>query len=246
MTTVIQTFREKIADYQLTKLDTIQKGLLGLNVAFVALSLIPPLRFAGSLSVRATLLLSSATNTAKRWQDENLADRTLKCAQVAAVALSLAALAAMQQMLMIASFAAEIGINVLEIIKTTFTNCRGRELEECYSKRGCIIIIDALVIAARTIGSFKIMIVAYCVDAVAMIIFAKISQSHHHHFEEYCYLALAVLDVATAFSIAQYTKTEITNPYKEDTIFKDWYDKEIDSVKAGETIETFSAFKIYA
>src|ERR1700684_617967 len=95
----------KLPDFKscIPKSKHIQKGLLILTVACATLSLIPPLRLAGALALRATVLLSSGVNCIDSWKKEGVAGRLTQFAKVAIVVLGLVALAAASPILVAAS-----------------------------------------------------------------------------------------------------------------------------------------------
>lgn len=242
MTLAITSSESKISYFPTIK--TVQRGLLGTTVACAALSLIPPFRFIGSLSLRSVATLSSITNLKSRWSKDDYLDRALKCGHIALVTLGIVTIVTSQPMLLIAALSADIALIVLEQIKDVYS-CRDRS--ESLIARCTQILVDVLTLTAIALASWKVLVAAALVNTVSLLIlgvfFENFNMFDDSPFEMFCCLALAAINVVGAFSIAQYTKTvgtsyfSIKNQYDENMVIKDWYGKTVGSVKPGETIK---------
>lgn len=191
---------------------TIQRGLLGLSVACATLSLIPPLRFAGSLALRSVAFISSTTICSDRWAKDDGMSRFLKIVKIATVGLGLAAVVAASPLLIVASLVADIGIQTFEMIKALYKGEWSKALAHA-----SILVIDTLTLAAAVTGAWQLLVAASAVSAAAMLAIGVFVASHAKNrgdgFEAASYMALACLGVVSAISASEIRSTYKTNAY---------------------------------
>src|SRR5262249_37330999 len=92
----------------------VHRGLLVVTVAASILSLIPPLRLLGAMITRSVALLSSTLHCADKGSKDHLFTRV---ARVGAVAVGLAALVVASPVMLVASLAADIGLQAIEMVR---------------------------------------------------------------------------------------------------------------------------------
>lgn len=188
----------------------LQKGLLLLSVAFGALSLIPPFRFAGSLATRSVAFLSTSSLSCDSWSKSNALGRLMSCTKLAAVTVGLVGVAVGSPLLVIASLAADLGIQTINAASNLYKGNVGKSLIN-----QSMMVINALALSAMIVGSWPLMVAAAAISAVAMAAIAiKVAveaKDKGDAFEAICYGALAVLGAASAMSVAErysYTATK--------------------------------------
>jgi len=195
----------------------VQKGLLVLTTATAIISIIPPLKLVGSLATRSIALLSSSVNCIEAPHAKDRISSALKCAKVAIVAIGLIGIAASQPLLIIASLAADVGVNALETIKA-IKNKQGHQAAIKFTTS----IIDSLVLAAIATGSWQLMLAASSVSAIAMAGFAiksfSSARTNTDVIEPLCYTILAGIGVASAISASKLS--DITRSYFQNTTKK--------------------------
>lgn len=221
---------------------TIQRGLLGLSVVFATLSLLPPLKFVGSLALRSSSFLSATTICAEKWAKSDLLSKMTKCAKVAVVALGIAAVAASKSMLLVAALTADIGLQAIEIGKSIY--------HSDYAKTAIhagVLAVDAFTLAAALTASWPLMTTAAAISALmltgATIKAACEALTSGDCFEAWCYGTLALLNVISAFKIAEISRSvavtshyKVTNTHEHDLVFKDAKGNIIITAKPGETV----------
>ena len=182
----------------------VQKGLLALTSAAAVMSVIPPLRSAGSLAMRSIALCSSSLGCIKK----EVTACILSCAKVGVVSLGVAAIVAAKPVLFIASLVADIAVQSLEMIKAVYANY-GFQIFANISA----IVIDTLALSALTTGSWPLMVVASCVNAGVMTVFAFKAIDNDNGLESLCYSILAAVGYVGAFSALQISKTRYTDSH---------------------------------
>ena len=124
---------------------------------------LPSTRLAGILALRTICLISTLGSAKEALSNNNRVQGTLKCAKAATLVLGIVASAAASPILITAYFAADIGLNAIEL---------GRALESGDKKKALThltaIVLDALILSAVATGSTKIMLVAVAVSAIAI------------------------------------------------------------------------------
>lgn len=182
----------------------IHKGLLLLTTALAILGAIPPLRLFASIALRATALLSSTTACVDNWKADTTFEKIMKVAKMTGVALGLAGMAAASPLVLIASLAADVGIQALEMVKAFYKGEDGK---------GCIhlgmLIVDVLALAGLIVGSWELMVAALAVSILAMIIIGSVAINWNYMRTEerdpwmIPYFLLAAINFSTAFTIAK-------------------------------------------
>lgn len=144
-----------------------QRKLLVAGVVSAAMALMSPLRPTASLALRSIVLLSSAVNMIDAWNQEGVLGKALHCGKIALLALGIVGLAVASPLLIAASIAADIAIQVFEA---------ARALSDKNYPKACMhmsmILIDALALAAVVTASWKLMAAATGVSAAAMTFLA--------------------------------------------------------------------------
>lgn len=178
-----------------------QKGLLILTVAFSILSLIPSLRFVGSMGTRSTALLSTVSLCAL---DGAITPAT--CIKVSAVALGLIGVATGSPTIIIASLAADLAVQSMSIFKALWQ----KEYIKTLPHLG-VIVIDSLAIAAMVTGLWPIIVTACAVNALVMVgLIAKCAsngppRNAMETIDLFCYAALMIIGIAGAVDSSEYT-----------------------------------------
>lgn len=179
----------------------IQRGLLVLTVACSAMSLIPPLRFAGSLVTRSVAFLSTSSLCAYSWSKDNNFGLT-SYVKLTAVTLGIIGVATSSSLLIVTSLIADLGLQSFNTLKAVYQGEYGKALMHTG-----VTVINSLALAAVVTGSWPLMVTAAAVSAAAMLAIAiKVSmnaQSSGDAIDVACYSALAVLGAASAVSAAE-------------------------------------------
>lgn len=226
-----------------------QKSLLGLTVVCAILATIPPLRLVGSLALRSLSLLSSGVNCVNAWKQEGILGRISKIAKVAIVGLGLGALIVASPLLIVASIAGDLGLQIFETAKAIYNKDVEKAL--CHAS---FIVIDTLVLAAIVVGSWQLIVTAAAVSATVMFGFATKSflmfdkktttrEKASDIFDSLCYFSLMSLGIVNAITTAhikenQATKAsyEIKNNKKTEMVFYDRKGHVVARAKPGETV----------
>lgn len=167
----------------LPKNGAVQRGLLILSVACGILTLIPPLRVAGSVAARAVAFISSVHLCSDKWHKEDMFGRIIKCATVAGVMTGIVAIAASFPLLITISLIMDIAAHTFAIIKVI--------KEEGFSQGGfqgllhlSIIVVDILTLSAMLLGSWELLVAAAAVSVVAMVSMAIYAVTQQYRAEE--------------------------------------------------------------
>lgn len=200
-----------------------QRSLLMAAVACSILSIIPPLRFAGSLALRGVALLSSSASLTSQWSEQDLLGKLTKVAKVAGVALGLVGLAIALPALMVASIGVDLGVQVFEASKAIHEGNYGQAVIHLG-----LMIVDTLLLAGIVAGSWELIVASISVNIALMTSAVIITLSNMKGDEEIidavCYAALAATGIATAFTTAEITRT---GGYKAQFSGKNSSDKEM-------------------
>lgn len=178
---------------QETPTTPLQKVLLVATVGCAALSLIPPFRLAGSLALRGIALLSSILNSEETWAKNDTLGSILNYFKVAVVTFGIVALVAASPMLMVASLAADIGFQAIQMARCIYKG----EYSKALIHFG-VIVIDSLALAGIVTGSWQLMVAAAAVSAVGMLILFAESKGS---LEAFSYFALAIIGGVAAGTI---------------------------------------------
>lgn len=200
--TVHQSWAER-----LPSIKTVQRGLLASSAAMSIISLIPSMRFGGALASRSVVLLSAALNCVKTSQT-SLLENAKRYAKVGIAALGLAAVAAASPMLLAASLVSDIGVQMIDLIKSVKADSPGK-----IAAHVSMIVIDALALGAVVVGSWKLMVAAAAVNAVALFGFmvSAMDLDDGSPLEVFSYMSLMFANCISAYEIAPVTKTYNTN-----------------------------------
>lgn len=194
----------------------VQKGLLVTTLFFSVLSLIPPLRLAGGLGLRSTAVLSSTAMGVSYWKNMSGMEKALACSKIAICALGLAGLAAGLPALIVASVAADIALNVFEMVKAAVNG----QTEKALMHFG-FTVINTLVLGGLLAGSWQLMVTAAAVSALAMAGIAikvmSTAKSGDEAIDVLCYLGLMATGIAGAVTTANVAKPRYTKSYFEVT-----------------------------
>lgn len=226
---------------------TVQRGLLVLTTACAALSLIPPLRLAGSLALRSVALLSSGANCAQVLQQKDKMSLATHSGKVALVALGLIGVLAASPVLIGASMVANLGLNLFEM---------GRAVAEGKTERALCqlgaVLIDTLAVGAFVTGSWGVMATAGVVSGFVMMILAvKVVAQHEqpelgNFVDFFCYCTFSLVGIVTplflASSPATYKHIPLKyhylhrNPAPGTALYSDNTGRIIGSAPSGQTI----------
>lgn len=148
----------------LPKTKHMQRTLLIIATACAILSLIPPLRLAGALALRGTAILASGVNVIDSWKMETTLGRLCQIAKVAVVVLGVVALAVASPVLIVASIAADLGLQIVEFGRALYHRDVTKAL--CHF---AFILIDTFALAGLIAGSWELMVTALAVQGTAML-----------------------------------------------------------------------------
>lgn len=182
--------------------EQVQRGLLLLTTATAFLSILPPLRQSASLALRSTAVLSSTAVAAGRWTKENLLSRALLCSKIAVVALGCLGAVLSKPFLIVASLAADIGLNAIEMARSLARKEGGKALIHLG-----IAVLDTLVLAAITTHSLKYLVVASLVNTAVLIGAGIKAEEKGTATDIFCYATMALLSLFNIVSIIELTKT---------------------------------------
>ncbi len=171
-----------------------QKILLGMTAVCAILSCIPPFRLGASLGMRSISLLSVGISKPPAGQGGPF----IKAAKLAVVALSIVAVAASMPMLIVASIAADMGLQILEGARALYKGDCGKA-----GMHAIILVIDTLALAGVILGSWQLMVAAATVSAVAIFVLTAIASATGHGDDAFFYLILMAANVATAATIGE-------------------------------------------
>lgn len=216
-----------------------QRSLLVAATVCSILSIIPPLRLAGSLALRSVALLSSSTTAVTRWSEESVLGKLAKVAKVAGVALGLVALAAALPALMVASIGVDLAVQVVEAAKAAH---QGKGAQ-AFMHLG-FAIVDTLALAGIVAGSWQLMVAAISVNiaimAGAIVITAVDIKKGEEVIDVICYAALGITGMVGAITSARivHVKTNAHFSGKNETnnpiTFYDKDDNVVAKVQPGE------------
>lgn len=146
---------------------TPQRVLRCVALVGMILSLIPPLRLAGGLALRSTMVVISLCSVASNWSHISYLERALLCARVACVALGLVAVALNFPLFLLVSVVADTALHLFQAIQA-FSQKRWLQ----GSVHLAIIAINVLTIAALATGMWPLFITAMAVSLAAGLLFA--------------------------------------------------------------------------
>lgn len=209
-----QQFKEQ-HQFPLPKTKHVQRALLVATTACAILSLIPPLRLAGALALRGIALLTSGVNVMDSWKIEGIPGRVAQAAKIALVALGLIALATSSPILLIASVAADLALQIFELGKCLFE-------AESMTKALChlaFIVIDTLLLAGLIVGSWELIVAALAVQAAAMgalalgmLFVASQNKNNVSYIDSLCFLTLTAVGIAGSITSAKLISDYFENP----------------------------------
>ncbi len=189
-------------DLKLPVKETAQRGLLVTATALSILSVIPPFRLAASTAARAIALISLAISCTDDISKTSLLMRIAKCA---IPVLGIAALALTSPIVIVASIAADVGIQTIETLKALYN----RDWNKA-SLHFNILVIDSLALAAVVTGGWQLMVAAAAASSCFMLaIFVKTARnakSAGDVVDAVCYAAMAGAGIASAISAYQITR----------------------------------------
>lgn len=194
------------------KSSLVQKGCLVASVALTALSLIPPLRLAGSLALRSVALLSSTQDCKSRWDSPDTLSKVTSVARTAIVGIGLVGIAASLPILSVASLVADAGLHIIGIVKAV----RDEDPDRFAMHLGGFM-IDAFAAGGIAAGSWPLMVTACSISALVMggaAIRAGIREDGSG-VEVLSYIALSGLSIAAAISIAEIGYNTVTDEWFE-------------------------------
>ncbi len=187
--------------------NTTQKVLLGMTAACGLLSMFAPLRPGASLAMRAIAF----TSVALAKTPDGIEGPLIKAAKLTAVAMGAIGLVAAAPMLMVASLAMDLGLQVLEGARALY---QGEYTKA--AMHATFLVIDTLALAGLVVGSWQLMVAAAAVSAFAMVLLASGAVASRHEDDMVSYLALCVANIATAMTIGEMTRPAKTVVIKND------------------------------
>lgn len=172
----------------------IQKTFLAMTAVCSVLSCFRPLRVGTSIGMRSISLLSVGISKPASGKER----RVLKMAKLANIALGIAAIAASKPLLMVASVAGDLALQIIEGLQAL----RKREFDKAFMHVG-FIVIDSLTLAGIVLGSWKLMVGAAAVSVFAMAAMAAQANVNGHGDDGVSYLVMAMTNMIMAFTIAE-------------------------------------------
>jgi hypothetical protein len=196
----------------------LQTGLMVVTVATSILSLIPAYRIIGATVMRSAALISLLDLCQETWQRSDWRRKVATCAKVAATALGLVAIATSSSGFLIAGLVGDVAVQIFEITRTP----KGpKKIIHCG-----FLAVNVLVITGIALASWKIMLVASIVSAVAMLILGaridKNATTWKDRVISACYFALGGVGIASGVTVSHMTKW-IYYGHNEPIYAKNWF-----------------------
>lgn len=228
----------------LPKAKTVQRALLVITTACAILSLIPPLRLAGALALRGAALLVSGVNVIDSWKMESTLGRLSQIAKVGLVVLGIVGLAVASPALIVASIAADLGLQILEFGRAIYQRDATKAL--CHF---AFILIDTFALAGLVAGSWELMVTALAVQGTAMLslgiaafAYALTNKESGSFIDSFCFITLAAVGYAGAITTSKiegmYVKKarfEVKNNGKGTMVVKDYNNQTVVTLEPGES-----------
>ena len=182
--------------------EKVQKALLVTTVAFGVLTLLPPLRFVGSLGLRVSAFLVSANLWAENWDRSSRLDRCLMVGRIAFVALGIAGTILSSPVILILSIVADTALQMKGII----FSLQDKKWDQALIHLG-MFLVDALLIAALAVGSWQLIVAASAISGALMLGIAidlsmKVKEASDL-LDVAAYMALAGIGIAGSILMAQ-------------------------------------------
>lgn len=183
-----------------------------MTVVCAILSLIPTLGTIGAISCRSIALITGGVHCIEAWKNQGRWGLAVQCARVAFIALGLVGVITQLNILSVASVAGDLLFQMAEAAR----GLHQKDLYKAFSHMG-IILIDTFVLAALLTGGWQYIVTAAAVSTVMMIIFAVgagiragTTQDPAAAFESVCYVALALLGIASSVRAAELSAQRAT------------------------------------
>lgn len=193
----------------------IQRALLAVTVVCAILSLIPTLGTIGAISCRSIALITGGIHCIEAWKNEGKWGLAVQSARVAFIALGLMGVITQLNILSVTSVAGDLLFQMAEAAR----GLHKKDLYKAFSHMG-IILIDTFVLAAMLTGGWQYIVTATAVSTMMMIIFAvgagiKAGTANDPAaiFEVVCYVALALLGIASSVRAAELSAQRATRYY---------------------------------
>lgn len=227
----------------------IHRSLLVATAGLAIASVIPGSSKAASLMLRSVAWLSSAAICADSWEKEDVYHRILNIGRIGVVTLAITGFVAMRPVLIVASLAAEVGLQTFEVLKAI----HDKNPERCLAHLS-VLVVDSLMLAAAVTGLWQVMVTAAAVNAFVMLIqtiaIMGNSQNQADAIDIICYVILAGTSVTAAIEAAKIVvKQRVTGHYQikneKDTAMEVFNsDKEkICSLQPGESVSLDYKYK---
>ncbi len=238
-------------EIQFPKICVAQKLLLAASVPCAIIAVIPPLRLAGSLALRSVALIASAVNSVDALKKEGVLSGLLAAGKITVVILGIAGVAAAAPLLIVASLAADIAFQNLELFRAIIQKDGLRAL--CAAGT---IVVDILALASIATGSWQLMVAAASVSAAGMAalgIYIGIEAIAYRDWDKLidviCYTAFASIGIISAITISEIVQRKVTQGYFYDRnrspYSKIYYDNKGDTIVVAIPNETVN-FKLDA
>ncbi len=177
-------------------------GTAGLSIA----CLIPGVRQVSALALRSVALGSSTAMCADSWSKVDVGDRILNIARVGVVALGIIGMAASRPALYVASLAAEVGLQTLEVGKALYEKDAAKALTHFG-----ILAIDTFMLAGVVTGSWPLITTAAALSTAAMTAFVVKAVTDKKKGEDLwatvdaiSYITLMVTSYVTCFNVSKH------------------------------------------
>lgn len=181
----------------------VQRALLVGAVGFGVLSLVPPLRFAGSLGLRAVAFLAACNVSAHNWQDGSKLDRALLVGKIALVVLGIVGAVLVSPAMIVASIAVDTGLQIKELLSALKDKEYGKALIHL-----TMLTVNVLAIAAIVLGSWQLIVAASAISVLLMLCMAvkmylATKEDPGAWIDVLGYAALAGIGIAGCVTMAQ-------------------------------------------
>ena len=188
------------------------KALQIATVACAIISVVPALRLAGSLALRAVAFLSTLLSSTEKLNND-LMGTVMKCLKLAIIAFGLVAIAAASPALIVAALAVDISLHIFDASKAFYNG----NIEKGLIHLG-IGVINTFALAAVAAGSWQVMVTAAALSSVFMglmaikttLEIADGKRSAWDFIDVLCHLALMGTGAVAAIKTAEITARSIT------------------------------------
>lgn len=181
----------------------LQRTLLVLSTIAAILCVIPPIRLAGSLTLRSLSCLSSLLTAKNSFEHEGRFSGVLKCVKIATAILGLVGLILSQPYLIVVGLAVDIALQLFECVRGAI---QGNLVKVLFHLGFAI--LNGLILAALLSGLWPIVVAAAALSAAFMAVMAIHALCYGYTLECICQLILMGVGIGAAIASAEMKYTD--------------------------------------